>query len=398
MKYLIIIFFLSFWLSGLSAQEKHFVFIQSDNNQPFYVSLDGKLYSSTASGYIIVPKLTEGNYNFYIGFAKNTFPEQTFQCKINNKDLGFNLKDFGEKGWGLLNLQSLAVTTAESGNTDNISKALSEKDVAKDDAEPVISFNRKKKDTIAAQVVTKNAADALANEPIAKNEKQKDQEVKFNTADAESIENNDLTVDGNVKKVSESKVEDGVHLAYIEGKKGDTINVIIPSDKSVLNTQDNNSPSKTDVSTSDDASSIKPVASESATTTKDSLKFLNVNMDKSKKDVKQGSVGQENNVSVITNSKCKDIATDDDYARLRRKMAQETTDDKMINAARKIYRNKCFTTRQIKSLSTLFLSDEGRYNFFNASYNSVSDVAEYSILQSEFIDPAFIDRFKAILK
>jgi hypothetical protein len=79
-------------------------------------------------------------------------------------------------------------------------------------------------------------------------------------------------------------------------------------------------------------------------------------------------------------------------------MAGETTDDKMINVARKAYRDRCFTTSQIKRLSTLFLSDEGRYNFFNASYNSVSDVAEYSTLQSEFIDASIADRFKAMLK
>ncbi|MEJ7682443.1 MAG: DUF4476 domain-containing protein [Segetibacter sp.] len=103
-------------------------------------------------------------------------------------------------------------------------------------------------------------------------------------------------------------------------------------------------------------------------------------------------------MTAITNSKCKNVATDEDYARLRRKMAMGTTDEKMINEAKKIYRNKCFTTSQIKSLSTLFLSDEGRYNFFNASYNSVADLSRYSLLESEFIDPAYANRFKALLQ
>ncbi len=63
-----------------------------------------------------------------------------------------------------------------------------------------------------------------------------------------------------------------------------------------------------------------------------------------------------------------------------------------------MYRNKCLTTSQIKKLSTLFLSDEGRYNFFNASYNSAADISEYGTLQSEFIDPAIANRFKAMLQ
>lgn len=393
MKYLLIIFCLSFCLAGLSAQEKHFIFIQSDNNQPFYLSINGKLYSSTASGYIIVPKLNDGSYHFSIGFAKNAFPEQNFQCEINNKDLGFNLKNFGEKGWGLFNLQSLAVTMGESSNSDNISKALSEKEVATDDTEPVISFDRKKKVTKVSQVPTESSADTLANEPIAKNEKQNDQESKSN-----AVNETNLTGNEDVTKVSESKAEDGLHLAYIEGdgKKGDTINVIIPSDRSLSANENNSSSPTTDVSNSSDTADSKTEATNSEG--KDNLKFLDINGDKSKKDAKQESSGTESNVAVITNSKCKNVATDNDYVSLRRKMAKETTDEKMINAARKMYRNKCFTTRQIKSLSTLFLSDEGRLNFFNASYNSVTDISEYPTLQSEFIDPAFVDRFKTILK
>src|ERR1700712_609161 len=124
MKYFLSIFFLSFCLNHLSAQEKHFVFIQADNKQPFYVSVNGKLYSSTASGYVIIPKLADGNYNFTVGFAQNAFPEQSFTTVIQNKDLGFDLKNFGDKGWGLFNLQSLDITMATTGNSNVVANAL----------------------------------------------------------------------------------------------------------------------------------------------------------------------------------------------------------------------------------------------------------------------------------
>jgi hypothetical protein len=150
MRYLLSIFFLAFCLSFLSAQEKHFVFIQSENNQPFYVFLNGKLYSSTARGHLIIPKLTDGNYSFSLGFAQNAFPEQNFQYKIDKKDLGFNLKNFGEKGWGLFDLQSFAVIMAVTSNTNDVAKAISEKTTPKENDEPLISFNKKKRDTVAA--------------------------------------------------------------------------------------------------------------------------------------------------------------------------------------------------------------------------------------------------------
>ena len=407
MRYLLSIFFLAFCLSFLSAQEKHFVFIQSENNQPFYVFLNGKLYSSTTRGHLIIPKLTDGNYSFSIGFAQNAFPEQNFQYKIDKKDLGFNLKNFGEKGWGLFDLQSFAIIMAVTSNTNDVAKAISEKTTPKENDEPLISFNKKKRDTVAAPVQTEIPTDTLTNDQVVKSEKPTDSEVEPGNTVAELTENNNISADAqaaakrpDIEKVSEIKEADGVHMAYAEvnGKKQDTINVIVPLDKSLPKTENNFSSSQADTYDSSVASSTKPDKSESGRAAKkDSLKFLDIEIG-SEKDINQENAVQENSITSITHGKCKNVATDEDYARLRRKMAMETTDEKMINEAKKIYRNKCFTTSQIRRLSTLFLSDEGRFNFFNASYNSVTDVSQYSMLESEFIDPAFVSRFKTLFQ
>lgn len=391
MKYFVSIFFLCFCLSCLSAQEKHFVFIQSDNNLPFYVSLKGKLYSSAASGFMIIPKLEDGDYTFSVGFAKNAFPEQGFELVVNKKDLGFNLKNLGEKGWGLFNLQTMNVTMAGSTTPDEVTKAINEKEQPKDDFEPLISFDKKSKEALAK---AKKAADTPPAEQAITTGQPNDQQAK--PANAEAKEDNNMSAMTDVKKVSENKDEDGMHLSYADadGKKTDTIDVIIPSVEAPSDTE--NSVSSAETNNADNNATIKPAASENGEAAKDSLKFLDMNLDKSKKDAVQSEPLQSN--IAITNSKCKNIATDEDFIRVRRKMAMQASDGKMINEAKKIYRNKCFTTSQIKKLSTLFLSDEGRYNFFNASYNSASDVSEYATLQSEFIDPAFVSRFKAMLQ
>ncbi len=109
MKCRILCFFL--FLASLQAlgQQEYFIYLQSNNSQAFYVKLNNKIYSSAASGYLIIPKLADSSYTITIGFAGNQFPEQEFIIPISRKDAGFTLSNMGEKGWGLLNIQTLAV-------------------------------------------------------------------------------------------------------------------------------------------------------------------------------------------------------------------------------------------------------------------------------------------------
>lgn len=91
-----------------------FAYIQTENKQPFYVKWNNKVWSSSTTGYIILPKIKEQQISIVVGFPKNLFPEQTFTIVFTgNKDAGFLLKDFGNKGWGLYNLQSLSMLYAE---------------------------------------------------------------------------------------------------------------------------------------------------------------------------------------------------------------------------------------------------------------------------------------------
>ena len=114
--------------ASLHAQQYYFAYVQTDNKQPFYVKVNNKLFSSSASGYVVIPKLTTGNYSLVIGFPKDQWPQQTIALNIGSTDAGFLLKNFGEQGWGLYNLQSMqvvmnnekgsAAATIASGNDD----------------------------------------------------------------------------------------------------------------------------------------------------------------------------------------------------------------------------------------------------------------------------------------
>jgi hypothetical protein len=420
MKYLLQIVLLTFFLNSVAAQEKHFVFIQSDNKQPFYVSINGKIYSSTASGYVIIPKQLEGEYNAVIGFAGNSFPEQSFKYVIDKKDLGFNLKNFGEKGWGLFNLQTLAVTMAGEVGA-NVARAVVEK--PKEEYKPEITFEKKKEKPVAKAepapevkpVVTDTAVnkeavattqtsvaksdDAPKGETTPPTQKTSDEPVKTTTTETGVASTSKPTTD-DVKKVSEVKGSMGTYLTYVDGsEKGkDTIEVIIPRNNKKSSASTSVEVKSSDASNSAVASSASSDTLNSNSNNSGDLRFLNMDMKKSKTETASPTSDAPVSITPPSNSICKNVASDDDVVRLRRKMALQANDEKMINEAKKVYRNNCLTTRQVKALSTLFMSDEGRYKFFDASYDHIADAEAYSSLQAEFIDPYFINRFKAMLR
>jgi hypothetical protein len=99
----------------------------------------------------------------------------------------------------------------------------------------------------------------------------------------------------------------------------------------------------------------------------------------------------------IKSNNCKAVAVEDDFFKLRKKMAGENSDDAMIAEAKKTFKTKCFSTTQIRNLSALFLIDESKYKFFDAAYQYVSDLENFSTLQSALKDEYFINRFKAMI-
>ena len=94
---------------------------------------------------------------------------------------------------------------------------------------------------------------------------------------------------------------------------------------------------------------------------------------------------------------CRNNASDGDVARLRRNMVGKSSEEDMIGEGQKYFKTRCFTTQQIKGLSSLLLTSAGRYLFFEAAYNHVTDKEKFYTLQNELWDRADINRFKALL-
>ncbi|QEH43782.1 DUF4476 domain-containing protein [Chitinophaga sp. XS-30] len=102
---------------GLSAQDQaHFVYIQHEQQQPFYVKLNGKVVSSSSRGYVILSKLPQGKVPVTVGFLKNGMPEQEYTLRITGqRDYGYLLKNTGDKEFALYDLQTFATLNAAGG-------------------------------------------------------------------------------------------------------------------------------------------------------------------------------------------------------------------------------------------------------------------------------------------
>ncbi|MEX6690613.1 DUF4476 domain-containing protein [Danxiaibacter flavus] len=102
--------------------------------------------------------------------------------------------------------------------------------------------------------------------------------------------------------------------------------------------------------------------------------------------------------SAMVNNQCTKMATDEDLIKWKKKMISANGDKGMLQAVKKLMSGKCLTTDQVKELGGLFLSDEGRYNFFDEAYLYTYDFGKYPVLENQLFDSYYKKRFKAILR
>lgn len=88
------------------AQNARFIYLQTENREEFYVKLDKKILNSSPTGYLIIPKLSEQVYTLTIGLYQGG-PEISTSIKIRETNLGLLLKNTADKGWTMLNLQTM---------------------------------------------------------------------------------------------------------------------------------------------------------------------------------------------------------------------------------------------------------------------------------------------------
>jgi len=512
-------------VSMLNAQKIYFVYFQTENNAPFFVRMDDKLYSSSPSGYLILPRLRDSTYHFRLGFPGKDV-DLDFSTTINKKDHGYLVKNFGDKGWGLFDLQSLSIqmsTTKVKGTaevnkdgdtqvdafTDLLSKAADDPSlkqnvvlVKEEEKKPVtvaavekvekkpevteaivkeekkpetntqadVKQSEKKPDAVdkanqKVGITTAAVADQKKSEPnvvdnksdekkivgvAAANEKQNDSTAQI----AETVNKGEVYKKSVVTKISGTDTREGFESVFVDEQDGnkDTIRVLIPAEnKQAIAKNEQLADSTTDtkkfVEVNPDAKqanstgnelknkepvkwwpfgnifgkkekdSIKTTSTTKSQTTekkeepkkwnpfakkKDTLTTKTTSQAKTQPTTKSDEpkkwnpFASKNKTANTAGKKC-EAAAYDDFLKLRRKMAEKTNDDGMFEEARKYFKEKCFTTEQIKNLSSMFLSNASKYNFFELAHKNVTDKENFPSLQSELKDEYYVNRFKTLV-
>ena len=445
MRHLPLVFFilLLFPLAGIKAQQNHFLYIQTEGRQPFYVKLDKKIYSSSASGYLLISKLKTATYSLGIGFPKSEWTEQNIQCKIDDNDIGLLLKNFGSKGWGLFNLQTLdviipagekRVASIEVVNkTDAFSTMLStvvndstirQTEVVKEEikAVPKVESNIISvavKETAPGNGSAQSQKDELKQIPVEKT-------IIISSTPIASANSESHTVPVSaglaehrslIMRSLLNNTSSGTEMIFIDdyGTMKDTIRIFIPADdKNLVESETKAEKLKKETPKSKSKSRSKRDAVKNKTASKE-IKFIEIEpvvnntkkaetkidtdtaADQNKQAVDKQTVPVSQNAAMI-NSDCKANANNDDFLKLRKKMVAEDNDDDMVMIAKKVFKIKCFTVEQVKNLSVLFLKDSGKYSFFDMAYAFVSDSHNFSMLQNQLTETYYISRFQVMVR
>jgi hypothetical protein len=413
----------------VKAQKVYFIYLQSENATPFYIRIGGQIQSSSTEGYLIVPNLRDSTYQVSIG-QPGKQAEPRFSITVNKADRGFLIRA-AEGTINLFDLQTLAVykpISAETSSTkavirtDNFTRLLA---LVADDSslliEPTIAVavtkeqralpKEMKPDVAVVREVVTPAPDiqkppetanptgegvvttsppkpenkdsgAEKKETVAENkvaviEKPAVEEKPVKSDTALLVANKPAPTSEEepykksvVTKKSESSTSDGFGLIFLDQSDGvvDTIQLLIPNPVFAM-----------------PDSMQKEVA--------DTKKFLDISAVSDSNKVTQSQQSEK----LSPKAQCAALATDDDFFKLRRDMTAKTSDDEMIAQAKRYFKVKCYRTEQIKYLTALFLTEESKYQFFDAAYMHVSDQDKFKFLQAELKDSYYINRFKALI-
>ncbi len=438
---------------GVNAQDNFFVYLQTENNKPFYARIDKKVISSTTSGYLILPKLKEGKYDITIGFPKDEF-EESFSINVDNKSEGYLIKNLGEKGWSLFNLQTLALlnpnTTTNTTTTVAADTGVKEDPFSRMLASVLKDSSLLKKNTpvelppVQSAVVEESKVERAQSEEkmvaVVPEKQTSNERVHVETKNENSLSekteaksevsyNPEVKVESSPVKILGVRGREGSEMIYVDKGKNssDTIRVFIPKESSSGDSDKvSREVAKVIVAKEPDftitptvITPVKEENTETASPVKEEIKQKPVVIyeEEVKKPasqvyiIKDDSIpkekdnGKESSLILLptastktTNSDCKDLAKNSDFLKIRKRMAAEKGNDAMVLAAKRFFKTKCFSTEQIRNLSFLFLNDEGRYMFFDAAYPYTSDTERYSTLVSQLSDEYYINRFHALIQ
>lgn len=391
---------------SVEAQNHHFIYFESQNNKPFIIKYENKIYTNTKKNYVNLTKLNNGINQIKIDIENEK--DLNFTISINDNDAGYILKQDANNDWILFDIlnftnllqdkfiQNIVVNkqtsiiepTAIIETTKFIEPIIEKIDSTiliqtpksnliptpilldtlqkKEDVNITKETNKKTQPTDTITIVNSSTNDTLiALRPLTsfennvantKTELKKDSLIE-NVAIIEEKVQTKL-----VEKILQVQLQTGIEQMYVDRNGGsiDTISIFIPIKNTV----------KADTV----KEVVRPIVEEK--------KMISKNID----------VAQLNEVN------CTQIATEYDFNNFILKLQKSPVIKTKLSIASTVLKDKCYTTSQIQRLAVLFLYDKAKLEFFKIAISSIADIRNFHYLGNEIKDESMKQEFSELIK
>lgn len=374
-----------------TAQERHFLYLQTDNEQAFYLRIDGETRSSTAAGYLILPRLKDGPVEFVVGFPLRKHPEYRFRIEDLREDRGYALKDFGAKGWGLFDLMSLQVTYGERFARDSVATAAVRPPAPRDPFATVL----------ASAIGDSSLMDAALVVP---------ERITTTPRSPQPVVGDPTTAAR--KDLRDTAITEGRPLPAPDSRMAGTV----PDSPTLVRVR---LPEPMPAAVDGAGAQTRPMPATEASRIRKLLDFS----DSTGLQVVYADPGEEGGLDTVAvwipavrppadtaagsiaasltgrplRTDCQGMVSVAELGQLRRRMEAIPDEDAKVAAALREFRLRCFTSEQVRSLLVVFLRDEGRYKLLDAAFPRVYDQGAFLDLQSVLRDSYFIHRFRRLV-
>ena len=419
MKLALPLLILLFFTSLVHAQPQHFIFLQTEGDQPFFVKQSERTLPSGSSGFVLLSGLADSSQLIRIGFPDNRFPEQQFRVPFNGNDRGFVARQTPTQTWVLQDLQSNESIAAESTPgqfrietkkvsrfTEVLAKASGDPTLLYDliritpevpVGEAIVQNGPDKTDTLtAAPGIDSTGLTRLMQDTAAVIPGGTVPVAMIGTADTIQSPVRDSLPSVAVLPESE---QDKTNLFKSEPELQDTVKGVFPGDTSAQATirTETYTPSRiTRRSESSTTAGFGLTFTDEQGSTIDTIRIL-IPRD-------SGSVrlmsAMEEPVSMKPERRpvtCEQVADQAAIIKLRRRMEKAPDEEGMLKESGRFIRSNCLLTAQVRELGTLFPTEAGRVGLYAQVYPKIADASRFVELATGLEDEVSREKFRSIM-
>jgi hypothetical protein len=390
-------------LTPVKAQD-NYVYIQHEDKTPFFVVLQGKKYRSNATGYLLISKIANTNNELLLGFGNDQNPSYAFNYHPQGKDGGLTLKKNAAGDYGLYNIKP------NKPKTNNTTDA----------------FGQMLASVVDDSTLTVN--DAMASTTPTSSTKIPTQ-ASINSADTTptptTIDDTTISITRSIVKAKEVEDSTSTTVTFLESYGDVTDTIVISIEKSTdINEALNKRVASSAITRNEPSQpSVKDTVITNLTvneksSTSSTVIATKVPTDSTSPTIPKGVAGnpyfqpapdtvatsEKSNSSTPTVTRpasgatCKISASNDDFVKLRKRIVSNGVENKMVAIAQKAFIEKCYTVDQMKQLGIMFLTDDGRYKFFEMAFAYTIDVVGFATLETQLIQSTNKEKFMQLIR